>query len=220
MPDPEFSLRDQLSRLRQQCKLIAEMDAPDPFAQRIDIRRPVLIDLLRRHDFADSAERLSVETASLESQWLRLTNEDSEAVRDGVRQSARNLDRLLRELLRVIPDGDAMDVADPGSLTLDEKFDAVEPVTRDSYGWHDVSENPPAEFHRVPLTGQKQQLARWILEEPAGSQLGRQLDNRISRDAGLWGRKIHRQKWEVYFLDIKRYAAANARRIRDADNEA
>ena len=75
--------------------------------------------------------------------------------------------------------------------------------------WHGAGETPPDEFMKNgPLTGQRKQLASWIMQDDDPRNLDTKLSLRI-----YWGRREMRTQFSVWFKDQKRFAEANARRL-------
>ena len=86
--------------------------------------------------------------------------------------------------------------------------------TVDDVVWHGPHDAPPAEFKdHGPLTGQKKQLAKWILT-PSGRQDPRSLDT-LMKSGQFWGRKDGRRSFAVWFLTASRYSEANSMKLGD-----
>ncbi|MBC7820026.1 MAG: hypothetical protein IAG10_24350 [Planctomycetaceae bacterium] len=74
--------------------------------------------------------------------------------------------------------------------------------------WHDADDVHPDEFLAGPLTGTKEQLALWIMQDDDPRNLDTKLRNGI-----YWGRKDGRTKRSVWFRTQAAFAEANKQKI-------
>lgn len=85
----------------------------------------------------------------------------------------------------------------------------VEPTeVQSARTWHDADETPPSEYPAGPLTGTKQQLAKWIMDDDDPRNLDTKLDNGV-----YWGREDKRTESSIWFRTQERFAEANAKRL-------
>jgi hypothetical protein len=93
--------------------------------------------------------------------------------------------------------------------------DLNDPTTGNDSPWHSAGESVPEGFCG-PLTGNKDDLAAWILPNSAAQTTRyRQLTQLlVKRRTDFWARSTGRTTHEVYFLDQKRYAEANGQRLK------
>ena len=104
-----------------------------------------------------------------------------------------------------------------GALEANSEKQSGETGSDSSRGpWHSAGESVPEEFANGPLTGTKDELADWILpESDARTPRHRQIREFLTKNsASFWARSAGRTRHEVYFRDPKRYAQANANRLR------
>ena len=83
-------------------------------------------------------------------------------------------------------------------------------------GWHRADETPPDEFKHGPLTGQRKQLAAWIMGKEGADP--RNLDRKLGRGV-FWGRQDERQQFSVWFKVQKRFAEANGRKLAEGQRD-
>lgn len=77
-------------------------------------------------------------------------------------------------------------------------------------GWHAAAESPPDGFSG-PLTDTKTNLAALM-----GLTDARGIEAKLN--ANLWGRKVHRAKYELWFRDEKRFAELNLKQMQQGSN--
>lgn len=77
--------------------------------------------------------------------------------------------------------------------------------------WHDVDATSPSEYPAGPLTGTKQQLVRWIMQNTDYRRLGTPL-----KAGTYWGRKDGRRQCSIWFKNQQRFSEANKLRLAES----
>jgi len=78
-------------------------------------------------------------------------------------------------------------------------------------GFHPAGTSPPANWHG-PLTGNMTKLSNWVLPSSNDSAGHRPIQGAIKDDPPwVWGRQIHRTKYQIFFRDQSEFESARDR---------